>query len=82
LLSAGLTAHAAGHSDAPRRGVFGHTLQRSQVQSPAHASLAAVLDGEGVPVLLAQARARLAPPPVPHAHALQPSACACAHRAD
>ncbi len=79
--SAGLTAHAAGHSDAPRSGVFGHTLQRSQVQGPAHASLAAVLDGEGVPVLLAQARARLAPPPVHRAEAPPARAPARAHRA-
>ena len=44
--------------------VFGYTLQRSLVQSFADASLAALLDGVRVPVLLAQvdARARLAPP--------------------
>jgi len=44
--------------------VFGYTLQRSLVQSFADTSLAALLDGIRVPVLLAQvdARTRLAPP--------------------
>jgi pimeloyl-ACP methyl ester carboxylesterase len=53
--------------------VFGYTLQRSLVQSFADASLAAALDGVGVPVLLAQvqARTRLAPPHAQLAEALQ-----------